>query len=1115
MWRLRQQLAAPEAAFGEKVFHTVEHPFSTLADAAPAMIWMSGVDALCNYFNRPWLEFTGRTLAQELGNGWAEGVHADDRTRCVETYLNAFQARKPFSMEYRMRRADGEYRWLLDHGTPYDLPDGSFAGYVGSCVDVTEHKLLETALRQSQEKYRRLIEHAPIGIVVSLNGRVIFCNERECELFGCAIPTDLIGKSTTELIHPDDRPAMLELGRRIRSSETQMDAPVVFRLLRVDGRPITIEATSVLFPFEGETALLSFHQDVTARQLLESARHAGEANLMALIENTDDFIWSVDTNYCLIAANNAYRLQVGQTIGRPTQIGDCVLNPNFSAATLAEWQAYYDRALHGEKFAVEQKTQVEPTDEWIDYHFNPIVADGKIVGVAVQGRNVTERKKIEGVLRQSEANLQALINAANESIFLMEPDGAIVTINETTANRMHSDVSQMQGRNIYDFLLPETKETRQAFVQQVLQNGQTVHFVDQRFERWIENHIYPVLDARGEVVRLAIFGRDITERKRFEEQLAYQANLLANINDAIVASDAQFRLTTWNAAAESMYGWKAAEVLGRIGLEITQTQFYEADKKEMLQRIADEGHWRGEATQVRKDGTRFAVEVSSLVLRDERGQITGYVSVNRDITERKVTEEMLNRLAAIIESTDDAVIGKTLEGRVISWNAGAENLYGYSAAEMVGQSISVLLPPERFDDMPQILETIKNGGHLRQFETKRRTKSGGVLDVSLSISPIKTTTGQVVGISTIARTITERKQMEESERELRVLAEALRHTAAALNSTLKFDDVLDRILENVERVVPHDADEIDIILLDAPRQIAQVVRHRNTRDLPPTPPLQNQTQKVEALCFPVSQMRNLLEMQVGRAPVIIDDTKLYDGWIANPLSDWIRANLGVPIVIRGETLGFLSLSSAEPHAFSLRDADRLCAFADQAAIAIENARLYAEVQKLAVTDGLTGLVNRAGLLQLGEREVERAVRFQHPLAVVMLDIDFFKRVNDTYGHPVGDRVLQALARCCQEQVRTVDVLARYGGEELILLLPETDLACAAQVAERMRKSIEILAVTLDSEAEVPGASIYVTVSLGVVGLNLAAPTLRDLLARADQALYAAKQNGRNQVVVKE
>jgi PAS domain S-box-containing protein len=132
-----------------------EERFRLMSHAAPVLIWMAGTDKLCTYFNKPWLDFTGRPLEAELGNGWAEGVHADDLEVCLATYTDSFDRREPFRMEYRLRAKDGEYRWLLDIGVPRLHADGSFAGYIGSCIDVTERKHAEEALNSIS---RRLIE---------------------------------------------------------------------------------------------------------------------------------------------------------------------------------------------------------------------------------------------------------------------------------------------------------------------------------------------------------------------------------------------------------------------------------------------------------------------------------------------------------------------------------------------------------------------------------------------------------------------------------------------------------------------------------------------------------------------------------------------------------------------------------------------------------------------------------------------------------------------------------------------------------------------------------------------------------------------------------------------
>jgi PAS domain S-box-containing protein len=140
-----------------------EERFRVMADTAPVMIWRAGTGGFCDFFNQPWLSFTGRTIEQELGNGWAEGVHPDDLERCLETYHDAFGTRRAFRMEYRLRRRDGEYRWILDSGVPRFGPDGHFAGYIGSCIDITERKHAELEVQEQRQALAHLTRVAILG----------------------------------------------------------------------------------------------------------------------------------------------------------------------------------------------------------------------------------------------------------------------------------------------------------------------------------------------------------------------------------------------------------------------------------------------------------------------------------------------------------------------------------------------------------------------------------------------------------------------------------------------------------------------------------------------------------------------------------------------------------------------------------------------------------------------------------------------------------------------------------------------------------------------------------------------------------------------------------------
>lgn len=160
-WETEGDRATAEAALRES-----EARFRTIADSAPVLLWMAGTDKLCNFFNRSWLRFTGRTLAQELGNGWTAGVHPEDLQYCLDTYTKAFDAREGFQMEYRLRRADGEYRWILDTGRPRYLPDGSFAGYIGSCFDISDRRELE----QLKDEFVSVVSHELRTPLTSIQG---------------------------------------------------------------------------------------------------------------------------------------------------------------------------------------------------------------------------------------------------------------------------------------------------------------------------------------------------------------------------------------------------------------------------------------------------------------------------------------------------------------------------------------------------------------------------------------------------------------------------------------------------------------------------------------------------------------------------------------------------------------------------------------------------------------------------------------------------------------------------------------------------------------------------------------------------------------------------------
>lgn len=246
-----------------------------------------------------------------------------------------------------------------------------------------------------------------------------------------------------------------------------------------------------------------------------------------------------------------------------------------------------------------------------------------------------------------------------------------------------------------------------------------------------------------------------------------------------------------------------------------------------------------------------------------------------------------------------------------------------------------------------------------------------------------------------------------------------------------------------------------------------------------------------------------------RQALIFHDTT---GEVPNPRKEiipevsTISSAIVAPLILKERVLGAVSLEAASLSAFTESDLRLLVSIAVTATNAIFNAELHAEVQKLAITDALTGLYNRRGLVELGEREIERSFRFKHPLTAIMLDVDNLKAINDSYGHIVGDQVLRSIANCCEKQLRKVDIIGRYAGDEFVVLLPETHMRMGAIVAERVRRCVE--------ETQIPAESklIQSSISLGVAGLTTEITSLEALIKKADTAMYSAKQSGRNQSV---
>jgi PAS domain S-box-containing protein len=255
---------------------------------------------------------------------------------------------------------------------------------------------------------------------------------------------------------------------------------------------------------------------------------------------------------------------------------------------------------------------------------------------------------------------------------------------------------------------------------------------------------------------------------------AYLAAIISSSDDAIIAHDLDARITLWNAAAERLLGYTAADAIGKP-THLLFPADKQADEVETLKRV-----WSGEnvshfeTTLMAADGRCIDVSLTISAIRDDTGQVIGASTIARDLTERKLNGVAALRLGAIVESSDDAIVSKDLNGIVTSWNLAAERMFGYTPEEMIGQSITRIIPKERLDEETFVLGQVRKGLRVEHFETVRQDKFGRPLQISLTVSPILAPDGRVIGASKIARDITKHKELLEAQRAAQAREEAAR-----------------------------------------------------------------------------------------------------------------------------------------------------------------------------------------------------------------------------------------------------------------------------------------------------------------------------------------------------
>ncbi len=347
----------------------------------------------------------------------------------------------------------------------------------------------------------------------------------------------------------------------------------------------------------------------------------------------------------------------------------------------------------------------------------------------------------------------------------------------------------------------------------------------------------------------------------------------------------------------------------------------------------------------------------------------------------------------------------------------------------------------------------------------------------------------------IGSDLTSLEEEKESVDQNAQAAGILLSTIEVIISSLNLDDTVQRILDQGKRLFPYDQASIQVLH----ERFLEIL---GGAGFPEEIPCRN-------IKYPFPDKLSLSTRAIQERRPWKSNDVTRDSLEYNQLSDGvhtIRSWLGIPLIAHGDVIGLLTFANFEADSFNQRHLDLAQAIAGPVAIALENARMHGETYQLAMHDALTGISNRHSFNLNGKYFFEKARREGRELAFAMLDLDHFKKINDDFGHLVGDRVLQAVCQTIEKTLRTTDFIARYGGEEIIILFPDTSTDTAASIVDRICRDV--------SKLKIEGVTRPVTVSAGIAGTQTGSgKSMDDAINEADEALYQSKSNGRNRITI--
>jgi diguanylate cyclase (GGDEF)-like protein/PAS domain S-box-containing protein len=678
----------------------------------------------------------------------------------------------------------------------------------------------------------------------------------------------------------------------------------------------------------------------------------------------------------------------------------------------------------------------------------------------------------------------------------------------------------------------------------------------------------------------------VNRRKHKRGNIQYRG-LLEAAPDAIVVVNQSNTIVLVNAQAERLFGYSRDEMIGQPTKILVPQRFRDQHSEQYSHFLAP--HLKRpllaglELFGLHKDGSEFPVEIRLSPLDTKKGVLV--CTAIRDISGRRSTEEDLRRLASIVACSDDAIIGKTLEGIITSWNAGAQRMYGFSAKEAIGKSVNMLVPVDRQEEIPEVLERLKRGEIVDHFETLRVRKGGEQFHVEITVSPIRDATERIVGASTICRDISGRKAAEKRLHQMesgrRVADEALRESEERYRMLL--DAVHDYAIfmmdprgqivswnAGAERIKGYKAEEItghnfscffppEDIESGRPEEVLRITAARGRHEEQGMRVRKNGSRflasvTTTALRDPAGNLRGFSEFSQDLSASKELEAK-YRGLLEAAPDAMVVVNQGGEIVLlniqaekqfgyhRDELVG-QKVKTIIPEGFAerliadgtrsaeealaqqigtgleltgrrkdgsnfpieimlspLKSAEGILVTAAIRNVSVARA-MSLQITHLAEHDFLTGLPNRTLVNDRIIQAIAGAQRYEKKVAVLFLDLDGFKHINDSLGHPIGDKLLQSVANRLVKCVRGSDTISRQGGDEFVALLLGVDRPEDAGITARRMLQVVAEAHSIDQH------DLYITASIGVSIYPDDGLDAETLIKNADTAMYQAKENGR-------